>query len=276
MKTDIPIMYWPGFKTGALTASWDDGTLADRKLVAIYKKYGLKGTWNLNSGLLGLTKDVTKFLSHVTKEEVAELYDGQEVACHSCFHARLFNLPNELVLADLYNDKVCLEKLVGYPITGIVNPMVPDHNLRMSQIFKQAGFLHCRYKTNKADVELYDTPDDYLLWKPTCHYNDNLLNRWSHFKENHYPGQIFYLWGHSYSLDKNNDWDIFEKFAKKAEKTESIWHATKNDIYEYLHAWRNLRSSANGRILKNTNHLSLYFAIDGKKIELKPGKLLKY
>ena len=42
---------WNG-KMKALTFSYDDGTLQDRRLVEIFNKYGLKATFNLNSGLL--------------------------------------------------------------------------------------------------------------------------------------------------------------------------------------------------------------------------------
>jgi hypothetical protein len=45
---------WNDGKTGALTISWDDGGVADRQLVAILNKFGLKGIWNLNSGRFGM------------------------------------------------------------------------------------------------------------------------------------------------------------------------------------------------------------------------------
>ncbi len=272
MKTNIPQMFWPDFRTGALTGSWDDGTLADRRLVGIYKENGLKATWNLNSGLLGKTKEETKFQSHVTREEVAELYDGQEVACHSCFHAHLFHQPDALVLADIIQDRIALEELVGYPIIGMVTPMVPSHNARLIPLYRQAGFLHCRHEIEKGR---YDVPDDFMNWNATCHYNDDILARWEDFETTHRPGQLFYVYGHSYSLDKNNDWEMFEAFAAQAGKTENIWHATKAEILEYLHAWRTLRSSAAGNILKNTSHLTLYFGVDGKKTALKPGDVLR-
>lgn len=35
-----------------MTFSFDDGTVQDRRLVALLDQYGLKGTFNLNSGLL--------------------------------------------------------------------------------------------------------------------------------------------------------------------------------------------------------------------------------
>ena len=42
---------FPGGKIKALTLSYDDGVEQDEKLVDIMVKYGLKGTFNLNSGV---------------------------------------------------------------------------------------------------------------------------------------------------------------------------------------------------------------------------------
>ena len=36
------------------TLSFDDGLEQDKKVLALMKKYGLKGTFNLNSGMFGL------------------------------------------------------------------------------------------------------------------------------------------------------------------------------------------------------------------------------
>ena len=44
---------FPGGKTRALTFSYDDGVLQDRRLVGILNDHGLKGTFNIGSGVLG-------------------------------------------------------------------------------------------------------------------------------------------------------------------------------------------------------------------------------
>ena len=37
----------------AVTFSYDDGVTQDRDLIRLLNKYGMKGTFNINSGLLG-------------------------------------------------------------------------------------------------------------------------------------------------------------------------------------------------------------------------------
>ena len=40
-------------KNKAITFSYDDGLMQDIRMIEIFNKYNLKGTFNLNSGLLG-------------------------------------------------------------------------------------------------------------------------------------------------------------------------------------------------------------------------------
>lgn len=40
-----------GGRKKALTLSYDDGITQDKRLVSIFNKYGLKATFNLNSGI---------------------------------------------------------------------------------------------------------------------------------------------------------------------------------------------------------------------------------
>ena len=42
-------MCYPNWKEKALTFSYDDGNIKDRDLVALFNKYNVKGTFNLNS-----------------------------------------------------------------------------------------------------------------------------------------------------------------------------------------------------------------------------------
>ena len=42
---------WNG-KKKAITFSFDDGVSQDIRLIELFNKYGLKGTFNLNSGFL--------------------------------------------------------------------------------------------------------------------------------------------------------------------------------------------------------------------------------
>ena len=81
---------WNG-KSKALTFSFDDGVLQDLKLIEILDKYGLKSTFNLNSGHLG-NKNHLNFggqkINHdkIAPKDVKEVYKNHEVAVHTKTH----------------------------------------------------------------------------------------------------------------------------------------------------------------------------------------------
>lgn len=63
-----------------MTMSYDDGMIFDKRLIEIFNRYGIKGTFNLNSGLYDASDD------KLPKEEIVGLYEGHEVATHTSTH----------------------------------------------------------------------------------------------------------------------------------------------------------------------------------------------
>ena len=45
---------------------------------------------------------------------------------------------------------------------------------------------------------------------------------------------MFYLWGHSYEFDENDNRDVIEKFAEFVGGRDDIWYATNIEIYDYV------------------------------------------
>lgn len=82
-------LLYPGGKTKALTFSYDDGKIHDRRLVKLFNTHGLKATFHLNSGLL-------EHPGTISRQEAASLYDGHEVACHGVLHAFPSQLSNQI------------------------------------------------------------------------------------------------------------------------------------------------------------------------------------
>ena len=67
----------------ALTFSYDDGEIFDRKLAKLLRDYGMKGTFHLNSGNL---EPGERGSYHVGTGELKEVYAGHEIACHGVEH----------------------------------------------------------------------------------------------------------------------------------------------------------------------------------------------
>ena len=93
---------WNG-KNKAVTFSFDDGVTQDLRLIELLDKYGLKATFNLNSSLLGLTKEVVRnerTVSHnkVDPYKVREIYKNHEVAVHTLTHPNLTGLLDDPII----------------------------------------------------------------------------------------------------------------------------------------------------------------------------------
>lgn len=75
----ISFSYYPEGKTKAVTMSYDDGQIYDRKLIKIFNQYGIKGTFHLNSGKF----DTNPFLN---TSEIKNLFEEHEVSIHTLNH----------------------------------------------------------------------------------------------------------------------------------------------------------------------------------------------
>ena len=114
-------------KMKAITFSYDDAVTQDQRLIHLFDQYGLKGTFNLNSGLLGqpgslVREDVT--VAHVKPraQEIAKIYAGHEVAAHTLTHPFLPKRSDEEIIEQVENDRLALSDIVGYEVVGFAYP----------------------------------------------------------------------------------------------------------------------------------------------------------
>ena len=74
---------YPNGKSKAFNVSYDDGVLQDVRFVNLLNQYGLKGTFNLNSGLMEnefeWIHESGCIVKRLSKENVLSLYDGQYI-----------------------------------------------------------------------------------------------------------------------------------------------------------------------------------------------------
>ena len=83
----------------ALTFSFDDGIQYDKRLVELFNKYGMKCTFNLNSGIMTrannwIEKNIMVFRMNQT--EIGDLYKGHEIASHTLIFQSLIMRRREM------------------------------------------------------------------------------------------------------------------------------------------------------------------------------------
>jgi len=241
---------FPEGKSKALTMSFDDGRKQDRRLVEIFNRYGIKGTFHLNSGWMDPE------LEEIRKE-ADTLYSGHEIATHSLTHPTLTRLSDTAVLEEIISDRKNLEKLTGRVIRGHSYPN-GAYDERIKQLLKNAGIAYARAVSAKDDLEM---PEDFLEWHPTCHYSAPELMEKAKFLAGFGKPQylkLLYVWGHSYEFDRDDNWNIIEEFCEYIGGRDDIWYATNIEIVEYMEAARRLIYSADGSIVHNPSAMPVW------------------
>lgn len=258
---------FPYGKTKALTFSFDDGKTADRKLIRIFDKYKMKGTFHLNTGnMLEVNEGVydEMYGSYLPKSEIKPLYSRHEVASHTSTHPYLTKLTDEDVLDEILKDRSELEKLTRGLVTGFSYPF-GDYDDRIKKLLKKAGITYARTVNDTGKFEL---PEDLFEWNPTCHYEQafEYINDFINAKDDEI--RLFYIWGHSYEIDTHEKWGYLRLLLDKLSNRKDVWYATNKEVASYIKALNNLEISVNGKIIYNPNVEDIWCIMDGKVVEI--------
>jgi peptidoglycan-N-acetylglucosamine deacetylase len=266
---------WPEGTRKALTLSYDDGVCQDIRLVETFNKYKLKATFNLNSGIQTENNfwiNKGKLIKRMDIDVIEKLYRGHEVAVHSLTHPHLEDMPKELLITEIAEDRKNLERVFGYPVRGMAYPF-GTYNDTVIDVLKVCGI---EYSRTVKQHERFGLPANYLEWHPTCHHkNPKLMELTKAFIENNFGAMsLFYVWGHSYEFDVDENWEVIEEFCQTVGNKEDIWYATNIEIVDYMNALKNLRFSAECSMVYNPSALSVWISVDGKETMVKPGDYL--
>lgn len=252
-------MLFPKGKSKAFIASYDDGHIEDRKIIEIFNKYGIKGTFHINSGKL-FEED------HVNENEIKKLYEGHEVSSHTVSHPHLHTKSKEVIIDEVESDRLKLESLVEYPVRGFSYPFGSYNNF----VKENLNELEIEYARTINDTHDFTIPHDFLEWNPTCHHNDAIDKIEDFFNKEKLS--LFYVWGHSWELGSQEHWDIFENFFKQIGNNKEVLSITNIELVDYIKAYRNLKFSVNKKIIQNLSSIDIYLKIDNETVLIKAGE----
>jgi hypothetical protein len=88
--------------------------------------------------------------------------------------------------------------------------------------------------------------------------------------------QLFYLWGHSFELEKDNNWDRIEEISAKISGKDDIWYANNIDIYNYVKAYESLVFSADMTKVYNPSAIEVFFILNGRSYSIKPAQTINF
>jgi len=262
-------------KNKVITFSYDDGVNFDKRLIEIFNKYGMKGTFNINGGKLNNT-DVWTLndakIFNINEDEIAKTYTGHEIATHSFTHPFLSRLQDESIIEEIRQDRKALEKIAKKPIKGHAYAF-GDYDGRVISILRNNGIWYARTTHSTHDFKL---PQDYMVWHPTCHHIDpKLFELADNFLKKDDPINVFYVWGHSYEFPRDNNWDRIEKLCEMLSDRTDVWCATNMEVYDYLMAVDHLQASVDGNYLYNPTCVAVTVLVEGKLYTLGGGETIE-
>jgi len=200
--------------------SFDDNTIEDRKAVELLNKYGLHGTFHVNSGTLGTN-------NHIGFSELKTLYKNHEISSHTANHPNLPDLRRDEMLREIKEDIESLSKHSGRRVRSMSYPF-GNYNQTVLDCLEELG-VACARTVN--DTFRFHNPEDFRVWNPTCHFNKAIeLNLLSKLIEDD-DARLFFVWTHSWEFSDDKSWRIFEDFLQRISQNDDIVSMTCIDYY---------------------------------------------
>lgn len=277
---------FPEGKSKAVTFSYDDGVRQDLRFSDVLEKYQIKATFNLNSEKLRGSKGLQK-------DEIIEyiLNRGHEIAVHGSNHRAEGTLRPIEGIQDVLDCRLELEDRFGLIIRGMA---YPDSGItyftngaeydNVKNYLQELDIVYSR--TLGGDNNSFELPQDWHAWMPTAHHNNsNIFDYIEQFVKidlsepaaygaRRQP-RLFYLWGHSYEFDRDNNWEHLEGICEKLSGKEDTWYATNMQIYDYITAYHSLIYSADGTRVYNPTLQTIWFDVDRVLYSVEPGETIK-
>lgn len=262
---------YPQGKSKAFVVTYDDGVLQDRPFVALLNRYGLKGTFNLNSGLMENEFEWTHengcVIKRLSTGSAASLYHGHEIASHSLTHPYMEHLGEEALLAELQTDKANLERLFGREIQGFAVPF-DYYSRQIENCARKCGFEYVRLPEERHS---FLPPEDTFNWPAgVFHLDEGLTDFVDAFLSASDELAFCQIAGHSYDLDTENMWDVIEDIFKKISADHNILPMTTMELIGYLRSMR--KAEITDSRVQNSSDISLWFQIDGMIYEIESGQ----
>ena len=216
-----------------ITTSWDDGSPSDIRLAELLIKYHIPATFylpinNVERRCLG-------------REEIISFSRDFDIGCHTYHHIDLTSISIHKAQKEIMDGKQELEQIIGRNVPSFCYPL-GRYNDSIVKIVKECGFtgartirLHTRYISNpyKAGTMVATKQYQYFFKRYLLHtvaakdygmlgfiFKKGLfLKGWDRAAAESLDfiinnGGIWHLWGHSWEIEANNDWDKLESIFR--------------------------------------------------------------
>ena len=275
-STEIDWVY-PDGNHKALIMSYDDGLDDDIVLAQLFDRYGIIGTFHLNSGLLD-TRAIwyqgkpNEFVgTYLSKDTLVHVFKNHEIAVHGTYHKALVGLSDEEILEEINVDIENLSILSDRKISSMAYAF-GSTNDHVAEVIGTTPLTNARTVKPSYNFEL---PKDYYLWNPTCHDSEALDYQEAYISLDSPSLSLFYVWGHSWELrDTLRNQNIL-KFCKEIGDRDDIWYIGAGDFADYHASLKDLEIGPQQIVNPEGNGI-VYYREKGQLKSLNPGQRLIY
>ena len=211
--------------------SIDDGTIYDKKTIKIFNRYGIRATFNLNSGLQDFVwyKD-DKPVERLKLWENREIYANHEVASHSLTHPHLTMCPDWVIENEVKSDFENLSNIFNRKIVSFAFPF-QDSDDRCIEVIKNT--------VNPTNIRQSILDDSFVFPVDQYHIHittwliDVALELVDKFIKDE-NAQLFVFVAHSYDFEFDSSFDKLEKLCEIVTSQKDIKVITMQELAKVL------------------------------------------
>jgi len=236
-----------------ITTSWDDGHKLDLRLADLLNKYGIRGTFYISPENREFRKE-----DLLSDEEIIKLSRDFEIGAHTMTHPRLTKISEREAFDEIRASKQYLEKLLRKEVSCFCYPG-GNYNEKIMKFVEKSGFSYSR-TTKKFEFNpvknlllsgttlethrnsLLTLPIDSLKYLTFSRFNfiEFIKNLdWEHLAKKTFDhvekyGGVYHLWGHSWVIEKSNEWEKTERVLSYISGKKIAKYCTNYELFKII------------------------------------------
>lgn len=207
------------------------------------KQYGLRATFYVSPRNQEFAQE-----DLLTQPEIREISVDFEIGAHTITHRRLPTIPRDQAEEEIVNSKIILEKVTGKLVNAFCYPggaYKPVH----AQLVRHAGYRYARtvdryaFEVNEpfeapTSLHAYNHWSD--LWRIArfARYRPMRFLRYlewdalgqAMFDHVAQSGGVYHIWGHSWEIDRRNDWERLERVFRHISGHPDVAYLTNGEL----------------------------------------------
>jgi peptidoglycan/xylan/chitin deacetylase (PgdA/CDA1 family) len=231
-----------------VTTSWDDGHELDTKMAALLADHGCRGTFYVSPRSREIPPE-----RRISSSSLLDLSNRFEVGCHTLTHPHLTRLSPSDAAREITDGKKAIEEVLGQPVSSFCYPYGAYDSTHVEMV-RAAGFRVGR-STRRFSVTVASDPLQMSTTTHAARYKRDggrvarrtasprkAIRMWrdwdmlarSVFEEAYGRGGVIHIWGHSWEVEENGDWQRLSCLLSELAARDNVTMLTNAELGEHM------------------------------------------